>query len=241
MYLYYDTNTQLFSLSDNGEKETVFETYRKEERVGRRKGVNSPIEIGHFMIDIKTNFYPKSPRYEYIAINVFVDGVKLLPLSMACRKADVNYYLGKDNISFQQYGAGNNKNKEPATIVLLRENANWSLALHTVCDICNNYEEWIGKETRNMISFMTVHGKIGFCEISKFIDMVRVYDIIAPSLIPVYRQFIGSRCIEAMKDLLEHITTHKMKENDKKMKFSYGYILWRYIEDYYSSGEMCQL
>ena len=45
MYLHYDPNTQLFSLSDNGENEIVFETYTKEECVGKIKGVNPPIEI----------------------------------------------------------------------------------------------------------------------------------------------------------------------------------------------------
>lgn len=231
MYLYYDTNTQLFSLSGNGENEIVFETYPREERVGRRKGVNPPIEIGHFKIDIKTNFYPKSKECEYIAINVFVDGVKLLPISMAFRKADVIYYIGKYNISFQQYGSGKNKGKEPATIVLLKGQADWNIALHTLCDICNNYAEWIEKEMIHLIASMISHKKTGFCEVSEFIELVRVYDKIAPSIIPVYRQFIDSRCVEAMKDLLEYIASHKMSEIDRDKKVRHGNALWQYIKD----------
>lgn len=238
MFLCYNPNTQLFSLSDNGENEIIFEAYTKEERLGKIKGVNPPIEIGHFKIDIKTNFYPKAKEHEFIVINVFVDGVKLLPLSMAIRKAYVNYYIGKHNISFQQFGSGKNNGKEPATIVLLKDKADWNTALQTLCDICNNYAEWIETEMRHLISSMISHKKTGLCEVSEFIELVRVYDKIVPSIIPVYRQFIDSRCVEAMKDLLDYIASHKMREIDCNEKIRHGNALWQYIKDYTPNNEI---
>lgn len=114
MILYYNHLDEEFTLNKSDTCEPVFETYGGNERLSWSKGVN-PIKKGNIEITIRTNFYSNTPHLEFLGVNITVNGILLLPLSMACRKAVKNYHFNKHQIAFQQYGAGNNAGREPMT------------------------------------------------------------------------------------------------------------------------------
>ncbi len=234
MYLYYDYLKGIFTLKETETCECVFATYGRDDRVGWEEGNNPSIKKGPFTIDIRTNFYPKALHQEFLFVNIYVNGVLLLPLSKACRKADVLYYFNEHQITFLQYGAGQNREKDPSTIVQIREHISWESALEEICNICNNYEKWIVDETRSLLSTLLENNKTSSYDISTLLELVRVYDEIAPNVIPVYRNFVDLRCIGAMKDVLDVVESHKdMDIHNRVVKAKNGNVIWEYIKDYY--------
>ena len=237
MTLYYDNTNNSFSLNKTSTCECVFETYDRNKRVGWKKGHNPIIKKGPYEISIKTNFYTTYPTREKLIVNIVVNGVLLLPLSKACRKAAILYHFNKHQIAFLQYGAGNNAGRVPATIVQLRDKISWKDAIEDICNICNNYQNWIVSETEMLLSSLVEHKKTSFNDIATLLDLVQVYDKIVPSIIPVYKDFIDSRGIEAMQELLDYIKTrvndNNLKEDDKNAKKRNGDIIWKYIKDFY--------
>ncbi len=159
MNLYYDYAKKKFTVRNTATSEIVFETYERDERIGFSKGSNHVIKKGDIEIIIHTNFYPKSPKREYIYANILVNGILLLPISMACRKAVVQYHFSNHSIAFLQYGAGNNERMEPKTILQRGGDINWENLLCEICKICNDYKGWIIKETKLLISSLSEHKK----------------------------------------------------------------------------------
>ena len=231
--LYYDKSKDEFTPNRSDNCEILFECYEREERIGLDKGNNPPIKKGPFEITIKTNFYPQSPERQYISISITVNGILLLPISMACRKAVTNIHFSKHDIAFLQYGIGNNQGKEPVTIFQRNDEMNWDIALQEVCDICNNYEEWIIKETKLLIAKLREFSKTDFNSISTLLSLVRGYETIAPNVISVFRKFVDPHCFDAMRQLIIFIENNKMKALEKVAKKKRGDILWAYIKDYY--------
>lgn len=237
MNLYFDNAQKMFSICESETCECVFKTYNKEERVGWKEGRNPVIRKGPFEITIKTNFYPEVPKREELIVNITVNGVLLLPLSKACRKADVLYHFNKHEIAFTQYGACNNDGREPATIVQLRENINWENALIEICNICNNYKNWMVSETNSLLDSLLEHEKTGFNDIATLLELLQVYDVIVPDIIPIYKNFMDSYCIGAMRELLNYIevrvNSNDLKEPDRNSKKKIGDFIWNYIRDFY--------
>lgn len=235
MNLYYDNAKQSFTLHKTKTCETVFETYEREERIGWSKGVNPPIKKGNVEIIIGTNFYPSSPKREYIGVRITVNGVLLLPLSMTCRKASKNYHFSKRQIAFLQYGPGNNDGREPMTIMKRGDEISWESVLYEICEICNNYQRWIIKETQLLIATLSEHTKARFWNISTLLELVRTYESIVPDIIPVYREYVDSYCFEAMTNILDCIKQQQKDNLNKSAKRKQGDIIWEYIKDYYLS------
>ena len=235
MILYYNTIDERFTLRKTDACEPVFETYEKKERIGWSNGVNPPIKKGNVEILIGTNFYPSSSKRECIRVKITVNGVLLLPLSMACRKACKNYHFSKHQIAFLQYGPGNNAGKEPVTIMKRGKGINWESVLYEICEVCNNYQQWIIKETKLLIATLSEHTRANFWNISTLLELVRTYESIVPDIIPIYRQYVDQHCFEAIKNLLEFIEIKQMDKLNKRCKRKDGDVIWTYIKDFYLS------
>lgn len=235
MNLYYDNAKEVFTMHKTESCETVFESYEREERIGYRNGVNQPIKKGDIEINISTNFYPSSPKREYISVRITVNGVRLLPLSMACRKASRLYHFNKHQIAFLQYGAGNNIGRTPVTILKRGEDISWERVLKEICVICNNYRKWIISETKSLIMNLSKHTKADFGNISTLLGLVRTYETIVPDIIPVYREYVDPHCFEAMANILHYINEHQLDNLSKVARREQGDIVWTYIKDYYLS------
>lgn len=233
MNLYYDNATNKFTVKETATCEKVFETYKREERIGYSNGSNPSIKKGNIEIMIRTNFYPKSPKYEYIGARIIVNGVLLLPLSMACRKAYTQYRFNKHEIAFIQYGAGNNAGKEPMTVFESGDDINWGKVLIEICNICNDYKGWIIKETKLLLSSLSMHSKTNFWNISTLLKLVRIYESIVPEIIPIYREFVDLYCLNAMKDVIDYIAKGNLDDLNKKTKKEHGDVIWTYIKDFY--------
>lgn len=238
MKLYYDNECNLFSLTNSETYECVFESYDRNDRIGWEAGRNPVIRKGPLEIIIGTNFYPKAPHREYLGIIVSINGIRLIPLSMAVRKAKSYYHFGKDELTIQQFGIKNHIGRNPATIVQIQDQIDWRTALSELCYICNHYEGWIIRQTEILLSKLKETKLTSFYNISTLLEFVRVYDEIVPSIIPVYRKFIDSYCIEAMKGVLDYIGRARNNNNiglnkiNKIAKAKNGDVIWQYIKDY---------
>ena len=237
MKLYYDNTNSSFCLNKTSICDCVFEINDMNRRVGWKEGKNPVIRKGPFEISIQTNFYPKFPNREELIVNIAVNGILLIPISKACRKADVLYHFSKHEIAFFQYGAGNNDGREPATLVQLRDDINWERSLKEICNICNNYKNWVVSQTELLLSILLEQKKTSFNDIATLIDLVRVYDDIVPEIIPIYKDFIDSRCMSSMRKLLDYIEGHindkHLKTCDMNAKRKNGDLIWSYIKDFY--------
>ena len=227
--LYYDWKKNYFSLSPSDGSIEVFQSHN---RIGYEKGKDT-ISIDPFRIEITTNFYPQSPAREYIFVDIYINNVLLLPLSLACRKAAVHYHLGEHEIAFTQWGPGQNYGKAAHTIMQKKDKICWDNILLKICEICNDYNKWIENETATLIQSLLIHKKESYHDIATFIELVRRYDTIAPNIIPLYRIFVDDHCFHAMTQLVDSINNSILNELNKKYKASYGDIIWKYIKDYY--------
>ena len=232
MNLYYDNAKKEFTVRETATSEIVFETYEKDNRIGWSKGSNPVIKKGNIEVIIQTNFYPKSPKREYIYANILVNGILLLPLSMACRKAVVQYHFSKHSIAFLQYGAGNNEKMVPKTIFKRGDDINWEDLLCEICKICNDYKGWIIKETKSLISSLSEHKKTDLRDIATLLELIRVYESIVPEIIPIYRKYVDLHCIKTMKGLLDYIEKGNLDNLNKKAKKEQGDTIWTYIKDF---------
>lgn len=232
MNLYYDYAKKKFTVRNTATSEIVFETYERDERIGFSKGSNHVIKKGDIEIIIHTNFYPKSPKREYIYANILVNGILLLPISMACRKAVVQYHFSNHSIAFLQYGAGNNERMEPKTILQRGGDINWENLLCEICKICNDYKGWIIKETKLLISSLSEHKKTNLMDIATLLELTRVYESIVPEIIPIYREYVDLHCIKVMKDVIDYIEKGNLDNLNKKAKKEQGDIIWTYIKDF---------
>lgn len=119
--LYFNEDTKVFSKNPDESSAKIFETWQRDERLFRKE----EFEYGPFRINICANFNPSYHKSEYIYVDIYVNGVLLLPLSIACRKADVLYHFGEREITFQQWGSGNNAGKSPHTLMQTMDDINW--------------------------------------------------------------------------------------------------------------------
>lgn len=242
MNLYFDNTNNMFSTTQSETNECVFESYERDERIGWTAGSNPAIKKGPFEIIIGTNFYPKAPHREYLCVMIKVSGVLLLPLSKAIRKAAVYYHIGERELAKQQFGLKNYTNRGPATIVQIGDQIDWAIALSELCRICNNYEKWLINEIDTLISCCIETKKEAFTDISKILELVRIYDEIVPGIIPIYRKFIDIRCLAAMKGVLDYIergliNNCGLNNLNKEAKAKNGDMIWQYIKDYYLKVE----
>ena len=144
--LYYDVDTHIFSITSTNN--CVFETHQREGCANGKDIILQP----PFQIEIGTNFYPKASNREYIYVNIYINGVLLLPVSKAWRKVSSQKTGIIKDIFIEEWGNNigvvNCYPKSPSTIVLLRKHTKgeelcWYDVLSSICQICNNYRTWI--------------------------------------------------------------------------------------------------
>ena len=232
--LYYDSNEEKFSLVPTETNKVVFESHN---RIGWKFGKTPPIKCGIYEIQIMSNIYPKFPHREYLCVDVFVNGILLLPISKACRLRSTQYALGQHEIAFTQFGSGNNADKSPHTIVQLNP-LDWLDLLVETRNICNNYQEWLLNEVRELIKCVERNQLNNDVYITELISIVRTYDEIVPDIILVYRQFIDKHCIDSFAKLslwLSNVLpglTDEQKKRSFRFRLKEGDVIWKYIKDY---------
>lgn len=226
MKLYFDMDSHVFSLMPINSNKVVFDTNQGEidvKLVGHRGDV--------FRIRIR-RIGTKAPKKEYVYADIIINDVPLLPLSLACRKAYIHYHFGEHEITFQQWGAGQTKNRSAHTIMQKDRDVKWHALLSKICYICNNYERWIVQEMEQLIVLLETNHKNKFWDISRFIEMARCYEVLAPSVIPVIHNFVDKYSFSAMKNIIDFISDHEMQITDMQDKIKCGDIIWNYIKDY---------
>lgn len=230
--LYYDATLHAFSTSQSNTNHVVFEANQKEDPAN----VKGNIECDYFRIRMHTTC-TIAPQKEYLYVDIYINDILLIPLSLSCRKADINYHFKEHEITFQQWGAGNNANQQAHTIMLRDKELDWSILLSKICQICNNYESWITQEIKQLIVSLETHSRTKFWDIATFIELARRYDVIVPEIIPVYRDFVDKYCYQAINELASYIERQHLENKhwesiDRNNKAIYGDILWKYIKDY---------
>lgn len=121
----------------------------------------------------------------------------------------------------------------PHTYMQARKIVDWEEALNNVVNICNNYEEWVVNEARQLISTLTAHKKNNYWDICTLLGMCQRYDGIVPYIVAVYRGFIDEHCFHAMAELICYIEHNKKDEVNKKDMIASGDTIWGYIRQYH--------
>ena len=231
MKLYFNYKTNTFSITPKESYVEVFEPF------DCKKHKKRPFEktLGIFTIKIhRDNWsFNNEGNVQWLWIDISVQGVLLLPISISCRKADSHYHFSEHEITFIQYGAGHNAGKSPHTYMQARDHIDWDEALNSIVNICDNYEDWIANETKDLLSSLISYEKNKFWDIATLLDLVQRYDFIAPNIIPVYREFVDKYCFQTMTELLKYIESKQMEEINRNHKRACGDIIWKYIKDYH--------
>lgn len=226
MKLYYGNESHEFSLVPSNKNEVVYDANQGGKDIKIKDGDNHV-----FRVRIRTTS-TKAPKREYVYVDIYINNVLLLPLSLSCRKADTRYPFREFDIIFQQWGAGQTKNRSAHTIMQKDEEISWDVLLSQICEICNNYESWIIHEVNQLIVLLETNNENKFWDISTFIELTRRYEDIVPSIIPVIHKFVDKYCFEAMKKIVDFTAEHKMQNKDIQHKIKCGDIIWNYIKDY---------
>lgn len=226
MKLYYGNESHEFSLVPSNKNEVVYDANQGGKDIKIKDGDNHV-----FRVRIRTTS-TKAPKREYVYVDIYINDVLLLPLSMSCRKADIRYHFGEHEVVFQQWGAGQTKNRSAHTIMQKDRDVKWDALLSKICYICNNYERWIVQEMEQLIVLLETNHKNKFWDISRFIEMARCYEVLAPSVIPVIHNFVDKYSFSAMKNIIDFISDHEIQITDMQDKIKCGDIIWNYIKDY---------
>lgn len=222
MYLYYNYDKGCFSLNNEDNSKLVFETHEREGWNNR-----DVIEEGRFKLVISTNFYPKSPENEYLMANIYVDGIQLLPVSISARITKSSIGLGLHGISFNQYGPGKNRGKNPCTY--FSRELDWNKLLCNICKVSEQPEEWQKKEFQSLLTIL--NQQKGFegspVLLGKLIDLFSPYE---KMLVSFLYPLIRSNAIIAMHDLLERIEAEGESSMVSSNMLKYGDLIWKCIK-----------
>lgn len=224
MNLYYNNEKCCFSIKEEPGNKKVFETHHRE------GWNNSPeiIEEGRFKLIINTNYYLKSPHREYLMANLYLDGVKLLPVSKAAHITKSSIGLGLQGLAFNQYGPGENKGKTPCTYY--SKKMDWYELLNSICAISENAEEWQKREFQSLLVLLKQKRYIGGRPIilGRLIDLFTPYEKMLNScLYPMIR----TEAFEAMKVLIEKIETDGIGSDNRKSMLEYGDLIWKCVKN----------
>lgn len=231
MKLYYNKEEQAFTTRTTDSSVELFETH---ERIGISNG-KSTFSYGRFSFEIFTNFYPKAPQREYIRLNIFVDGVKLLPISLACRKAYVNYHFNEHQISFVQLGAGQHIGITPHTYVKLGGSDGWREVLQQICLICNDYKKWMSRHILQLAQVLEENNLTRPWHLATFLSLTRRYECFGGLVKDSIQSFADKHCFNAMDNVLQLVATTKQPHN-RMTKGGFGKdgdVIWCYIKDYW--------
>lgn len=231
MELYFNSTTNKFSTTQEESFDKVFESYdcKRHEKETIEKF------LGIFTIRIRRDNweFAREGSIQWLWIDIYVQDILLLPISKSCRKADTHYHFSEHEIAFLQYGGGHNNGMSPHTYMQARKIVDWEEALNNVVNICNNYEEWVVNEARQLISTLTAHKKNNYWDICTLLGMCQRYDGIVPYIVAVYRGFIDEHCFHAMAELICYIEHNKKDEVNKKNMIASGDTIWGYIRQYH--------
>ena len=221
MNLYYNFDKNCFSLNEDGNSKKVFETHS---RVGFDK---TTIEEGRFKLEIHTNFYPKRPQKAFLRANLFVYGIKLLPVSESFRIPISQIHFNLHEISFKQYGAGENNGREPSTF-FLRKDLDWYKLLESICKASEQPEEWQRRQFNLLLAKLEEQGLF----IRTPVLLGRLLEIYAP-----YEKILGTDMyskllpysISVMYALLDKMNKEGVNSCDKSW-LKYCDIIWKCLK-----------
>lgn len=238
-HFYYDYQTKQFSLKETSSNEVVFDTH---ERIGIANGKDE-FSCDFFRFEIRTNFYPKASHKEFIWINVYVYDALLLPISEATEKGRFN----KEYISKAQYGKDNYRLYgggvlAPHTVVISNQDGSWEsnydhawiYALAKVRDICNNYQSWILRETKKLISNLCTSDLVKDpFQLHTLVEMTENWPLVCPDVVGLLHPLVGNYCLDRMAALIQKIqmldgTTDK--EANVQTLVKNGDLYWSYIK-----------
>ena len=232
LQLYYNKTSREFTIIPSVNTIKIYDTHNREGFVnGRDEFVQD-----QFRFVIQSNFYPKSPKRQYVSVNIYINEVLLLPLSMSYRP-NIKWWRYNliENIFFSEYNRHSGKvivyPKAPSTIVQLTDDINWEVLLLGICDICNNYREWISNEVNIIANKIAELPHLDWRRISEVISMMRIYDKIAPDIITSYHPLLDNIVLDAMKEFCEHIKNNTF-ETERQQFLKKGEVIWQYIKDY---------
>jgi hypothetical protein len=220
MNLYYNYDKSCFSLKEDRNSKKVFETHSHEGFYGPET-----IEEGRFKVEIHTNIYPKKPQKEFLRANIYVDGVKLLPVKESIRIPVTQIHFNLHEISFTQYGAGNNIGKEPSTI-FLRKDLDWYSFLKSICIVSEQPEKWQNRQFDLLLAKLEEHENFKRTPalVGKLLEIYAPYTgLIGTSIYSKLRQY----CISTMRVLLDKMETEKLDDSWLKN----GDFVWRCIKE----------
>lgn len=221
MNLYYNYDNSCFSLSDQGNCKKVFESHTREG--WKNKEV---IEEGRFCLEIIPNFYPKSHKREFLSANLYVDGVHLLPVSQSFRIPIKGRYFDLHEIAFTQYGAGNNADKMPKT-VLFKDILDWNKLLESICQISEQPEEWQRREFRLLLDALKGEFEIFPSFVGKLLKIYAPYEeLLNYDLYPLLK----SPCVEAMQLLIENMNNNQNKNGNFPSLLKHKDYIWHCLK-----------
>ena len=237
--LYYDSNSQEFSITPSENCVIVYESHHKLGWFDEKEEITQ----GHFRIVIRTNFYPNAPEREYLSACIYVNELLLLPISLAWRKTNTYHTDIVKDIFIEEWG--NNLGviscypQTPCTIVHLRKRMknlelDWSDFLLSICNICNDYQKWITNEAIQLIKKMKDSKNIHWGRLSSVVSLLREYDDLVPNIKESYRPFLDNRVVGGLNRICDDLL---ILQNDKKTiqkEFSKqkANVLWKYANDY---------
>lgn len=213
MILYYDKQAQKFSMKKTESNEAVFETSNI---IGWTNG-HDQFSCDIFRFQIHTNFYPQAPHQEYILIDIFINDILLLPISLAYDNGKFN----KDRISLLQYGIDHyrlypNRIRSPHTIVLYNHKKDWlpdyddawTDAFYEVCSICNN-KDWMFEQTQKLLEKLGEHRlekKPHYLRI--LLELTNNWYKACPKVVKVLQPILDKFCYERMSLLINKVQNH---------------------------------
>ncbi|MBO4611754.1 MAG: hypothetical protein J5671_01130 [Bacteroidaceae bacterium] len=231
--LYYDTVSKVFSIDSTHNSVELFKAhYRENLKCGRNEFIQD-----QYRVIIQTNFYPKALQRQYIYVNIYINDILILPLSLAYRP-NVRWWCYNliENIYFSEYKthSGNVSiyPKEPSTIVKQGDNINWEEILLIVCEICNNYKEWISNEVSSFVDKVEKLSHLDWRICSMAISMIRIYDELVPEIIPMYQPLLDCKVLDAMNAFWKYVKQDKASNTEMKQLMEKGEVIWHYIQNY---------
>ena len=145
--LYFDHSTHVFTLTAGLDCEKVMEEWP----LGDNKDHTFNFEVGDLTVQVESHESWPGEQWKFLAAQVSVKGVKLLPYSLASIKGG---YYALTQIRIAQNNGKRNTKYEPVTLIERGCERDWYLFLCDLCNVLNHYEQWQIEEFRKYFSLL---------------------------------------------------------------------------------------
>ena len=226
MTLYFNHSTNVFTLAAGPDCEKVLEEWS----LGDNKDHTANFEVGDFSVQVESHESWPGEQWKFLAAQVAIKGVKLLPYSLASIKGGYDVLT---QIRIAQNNGKRNTKYSPVTLIERGCGRDWHLFLYDLCSVLNHYEQWQIEEFRKYFSHLEEKNRCYFWIISEAIDLVRPYLDIVPELRKYAIPFIRRHAAIALRDLGDFIANcAPLSDIDKEHKTKVGNNLWSFIKKY---------